>query len=167
MRSAPVQGSTFQLISYATRTLFNALINGNRGYQAPYPNMDKSVSTEAAVMIQGGGPHVLHDEPATLLAIQIVPQAHDMVHVAAQSRMLPAWSPESTSGGWVANPYSFDPPPDIPDIVLPQPQWAEALGETRIDGLTTQAGVFGQPMPGFGYPGIIGSMDNVTSTGTL
>lgn len=156
-----------QYVSYATRTLFNALINGNRGYQAPYTNDDKSVSTEAAAMIQGGGPKVLKNEPATLLAIQVVPQAHDMVHAAAQSRMLPAWSPESTSGGWVALPYAFDPPPDIPDIVLPQPQWSEGLGETRIDGLTSKPGVFGSPMPGFAYPGIIGLNDNVTSTGTL
>ena len=174
MRQQPVQGSTNQLISYACRTLFNALINGCRGTQAPYPNGDRSVSTEAGVMIQGGGPHVLAREPGILLAIQSVPQANDFVHVAAQSRMLPAWSPESTSGGWVALPYSFDPPPDIPDIVIPQAQWAQTLGDLHLTGLTTAprpagllGNVFGEPMPGFAYPGIIGSMDNVTSTGAL
>jgi len=174
MRTAPVQGSTNQLISYACRTLFNALINGNRGYQAPWVGDDGSISTEAAAMLGGGGPHILMREPAVAIGINPVPQANDMVHAASLSRMLPCWSPESTSGGWVALPYAFDPPPDIPDIVIPQAQWQEGLGDVHLTGLLSAprpagmlGNVFGDPMPGFAYPGVIGTGDNVTSTGTL
>ncbi len=158
-----------QQISYATRTLFNALINGNRGYQAPYVSDEQSQSAEANAMLRGGGPHVLASAPAVDLSIRVVPQAHDFVHVAAQSRMLPAWSPESTSGGWVALSYAFDPPPDIPAIILRQAQWQVGLGETNLTGLTTQPthvgalySIAGLPDPGLAYPGVIGSEDNVT-----
>jgi hypothetical protein len=159
----------FQQISYATRTLFNALINGNRGYQAPYTDDEKAVSVEAHAMLAKGGPHVLNHEPAVDLKICVVPQAADFVHVAAQSRMLPAFSLESTSGGWVAPSYAFDPPPDIPTVILPQAQWNTFGGEINLTGLTTQPapvgeiyGLDGMPMPGFAYPGIIGSTDIVS-----
>jgi hypothetical protein len=164
----------FQQISYATRTLFNALINGNRGYQAPYTNDEKAVSVEAHAMLAKGGPNVLRMEPAVDLKICVVPQASDFTHVAAQSRMLPAFSLESTSGGFVALPYAFDPPPDIPDIILPQAQWNTFGGEVVLTGLTSQPnpvgeiyGLDGLPMPGFSYPATIGTGDDVTTTGAL
>ena len=160
-----------QEISYATRTLFNALINGNRGYQAPYTGDDMAVSVEAHASLANGGPHVLGYDPAATISICVVPQAYDFVHAAAQSRMLPAWSPESTSGGWVALPYSFDPPPDIPAIIIPQAQWNSFVGDVYLTGLETQPtstgaifSINGEPMPGFAYPGIIGTGDNVTES---
>jgi hypothetical protein len=174
MREQPVTGRSMQLVSYATRTLFNALINGNRGYQAPYPGERDGTSYAARVSIDRGGPKVLGKDPAAALVVRPVVQSFDWVHVANMLRMLPAFSFESTSGGWVALPYAFDPPPDIPDIVIPQAQWTTSGGETVLTGLTTKPSVFGvmaswpgTPMPGFAYPGIISTTDNVTSTGTL
>ena len=126
---------TTQFFSFATRTLFNALINGNRGYQAPYPSDDAAVSAPARAALDNGGPKVLSAAPAAALTIRVVPQAADFTHVANLTRMLPAWSPESTSGGWVALPYAFDPPPSIPDIILPQAVWGANVGEVRVSGL--------------------------------
>jgi hypothetical protein len=161
-------------VSFTMRDLFDNLINGNRGTQAPQTTESDSTSIEAKASLMAGGPKILSFAPAVNLQIKPVPQHSDFTHVASESRMLPAFSLESTSGGWVALPYSFDPPPEFPDIIIPQAQWASFGGETEITGLTTQpapvgaiAGFPGLPMPEFGYPGIIGSMDNVTSTGTL
>lgn len=159
----------YQQISYATRTLFNALINGNRGYQAPYNTDEKAVSVEAHAMLANGGPAVLRDAPAVDLSIRVVPQAHDFVHAAAQSRMLPAFSLESTSGGWVALSYAFDPPPDIPDIILPQAQWNSFAGDIYLTGLETQPSptgallsVIGQNAAGELYPAYISNGGEVT-----
>jgi len=146
--------------SYATRTLFNALINGCRGTQAPYTSDAQAESVQARASLANGGPALLKNAPAAALHINVVPQAGDMVHVANQSRMLPAWSPESTSGGWVANPYAFDPPPDIPSIVLPAAIWNAYAGEIHLTGLDSPQ-FAGTPMPGFGYPGIIGTDGSV------
>lgn len=164
----------FQQISYATRTLFNALINGNRGTQAPYTNEDASESAEARAMLGHGGPAILAEAPATALRICVPPQGGDFVHAVAMSRMLPAFSLESASGGWVAIPYAFDPPPMIPAIILPQAQWSTMVGDTELTGLTSQPspvgaiyGLSGLPEPGLAYPGVIGNVDDVTSTGAM
>ncbi len=161
----------FQQISFATRTLFNALINGNRGYQAPWTDDDKAVSVEAHAMLAHGGPAVLESEPAALIHINVVPQAHDFVHASQQSRMLPAFALESTSGGFVATPYSFDPPPDIPAIIIPQAQWNAFAGDIYLTGLETQPSptgallsLVGQNAAGLLYPGTIVTDDNVTQS---
>lgn len=163
-----------QVISYATRTLFNALINGNRGYQAPYPQERDGTSIEGQASIDHGGPAPLGAAPAAAIAIRTVPQASDWTHAVNLLRMLPGFSYEATSGGFVADPYCFDPPPPIPPIIIPQAQWNAFGGEVRLTGLTSKpsptgalASFPGTPMTGFAYPGIIGSVDNVTSTGTL
>ena len=165
---------TFQQISYATRTLFDALINGNRGYQAPYTNDDKALSVEAVAMLGHGGPAVLGAAPAVALTIKTIPQSADFTQAVQMSRMLGPLMIESTSGGWVAPPYSFDPPPSIPDIILPQAQWNTFGGETELTGLSTQPtpvgaiySAMGMPMPEFAYPGIIGSSGQVTSDGSM
>lgn len=174
MREQPVVGRSMQIISHATRTLFNALINGNRGYQARYTQERDGTSREAVASLDAGGPKVLGMEPAAALVIRVVPQAQDWVHAVNMLRMLPAFSYESTSGGWVAMPYTFDPPPDIPVIAIPQAQWSTFGGETVLTGLTSKPGPYGAlasfpgtPMPGLAYPGIIGDVDNVTATNTL
>jgi hypothetical protein len=163
-----------QSFNFTLRDLFNALINGDRGYEARLTTETDSTSYEARAMLQNKGPRVLCQAPAVDIEIKIVPQAHDFVHAASESRMLPAFSLESTSGGWVALPYSFDPPPLFPDIIIPQAVWNSFGGETEITGLTTApapvgalAGFPGLPAPGFAYPAVIGSVDNVTSTGAL
>jgi len=158
--------SLLRFVSIGTRTLFNALINGNRGYQAPYAGDGKSVSVQAAVMLKNKGPAVLRSAPGVAMRISVVPQAADFVHVSAQSRMLPAFSLESASGGWVANPYCFDPPPNIPNIILPQAQWNSPVGEIDIQGLASQTQ--GMPAPGMAYPDVMGEEGQfVTSTGIL
>jgi hypothetical protein len=162
------------IFSFSTRDLFNALINGDRGYQAPYPQEKASLSVEADAMLENKGPRVLAYEPAASIGIAVVPQAHDFVHAFSMSRMLPAFSFESTSGGWVALSYAFDPPPDIPEIILPQPQWQTSVGDVYLTGLTTAPTPLGAlftlanaPEPGIGYPALIGNGDNVVTNGAL
>jgi hypothetical protein len=160
---------------FSMRDLVNALLNGNRGTEAPYLNESASVSGVAEAALVKGGPHIVSRAPAVSVVIHPVPQNADFTHVSSESRMLPAFSLESTSGGWVALSYAFDPPPEFPTIIIPQAQWNAFGGETEITGLTsTPYGPLGAlssfpglPMPEFGYPGIIGSVDNVTATGTL
>jgi len=164
----------FQVFSYACETLFDWLINGNRGTRAPYNNDDKALSVEAVAMLKNRGPRVLAQAPGVAMRINVIPQSADFTQAVQMSRMLPAFSLESASGGWVALPYAFDPPPDIPEIILPQAQWNSFGGETELTGLTSQPSPIGAiytadgaPMPGLAYPGLIGSVDNVTSTGAL
>jgi hypothetical protein len=136
-----------QSVIYATRNLFNAILNGDRGYQAPYPQDGQSASVEARAMLANKGPRVLAQAPAVELRINVVPQAADWVHAASESRMLPAFCLEAASGGWVAAPYCYDPPPNIPNIIIPQAQWETEVGNINIQGLTS-----GQPVLGMGYP---------------
>ena len=129
-----------QYISFATRTLFNALVNGDRGTEAPWPQDGVAVSVEARAMLTNGGPAPLAQAPAATIVVHVVPQAGDYVHASNMLRMLPAWSPESTSGGWVANPYSIDPAPLVPGIIVPPAQWQRELGEIRLRGLDSFQG---------------------------
>ena len=162
------------IFDFSMRDMFNALINGDRGYQARYPQDDASTSVEARAMLDNKGPSILSREPAAAISIAVVPQAHDFVHAFSSSRMLPALSLESTSGGWVALSYSFDPPPDVPDIILPQAQWSTSVGDVYLTGLTTKPTPLGAlftlanaPSPGLGYPSDITSGDEITSTGAM
>jgi len=159
---------SFQTFDFSLRDLFNALLNGNRGTQAPWPRDGIEQSSEARAMLGNGGPHVAASAPATLFKIVPVPQAFDFTHVAAMSRFLPALALESTSGGWVALPYAFDPPPEIPAIILPQAQWTTELGDPHLTGLeslpTPTGAIFsieGAPTPGLGYPTQIATPSDV------
>jgi hypothetical protein len=155
-----------RFVSLATRTLANALINGNRGTQAPYAGDGKSLSAPAVAMLANKGPKILASAPAASLKICVVPQAGDWTHVSAQSRMLPAFSLEATSGGWVAAPYCTDPVPNIPSIILPQAQWNSPVGEIDIPGLASLTQ--GMPAQGMAYPDVMGENEQfVTSTGIL
>lgn len=153
------------IFSFATRTLFNQLLNGNRGSEAPFPGAAEAQSVEADAMLRSGGPRVLSVAPAAALDIVVTPQAADHVHAVNRLRMLPAWSPESTSGGWVANPHCVEPTPLLPAIIIPQAQWATAVGELRVQGLSDR--LASSPMPTTAYPGLFEASTEVHSTGAF
>ncbi|HEX4644900.1 MAG TPA: hypothetical protein VH598_04765 [Verrucomicrobiae bacterium] len=118
-------------------TAFNWLINSNRGYRAPYNEGKGMGARGAAFLVSKGITSLLGVEPGAVIAIKVVPQAADFTHAVAQSRLLPQFSLESTSGGWVPEPYCFDPAPSIPNILLPAAQWSKSAGQINLIGLTT------------------------------
>lgn len=139
---------------FDTLNQFEAFINSNRSTRAPYPLVDKGNDVNAISQAKKGSNEFLGKLPGASILIGVVPQAGDAVHSFLNSRMLPIKTPTANSGGWAGPNYAYDPPPDIPPIVLPPAIWNAIVGTYNLTGLSAVVEPGRTPLPTPGYPGV-------------
>jgi hypothetical protein len=144
------------MYTYILKTLsqFNGFLNSNRGTRAGMPLLQDAQDATAQYQELSGQNQFLTHLPGAQILTAIVPQSSDAVHSFLYSRMLPVKTAVANSGGWAGPNYAYDPPPNIPPIILPPAVWGAMVGNYNLTGLTAVVTPNATPLPGPGYPGV-------------
>jgi hypothetical protein len=147
------------LYTYILKTLsqFNGFLNSNRGTRAGWPLVQDAQDPNAQYEELHGTNAFLKNLPGAIILTNVVPQSADAVHSFMASRMLPVETGVANSGGWAGPNYAYDPPPDIPPIILPPAVWQGLVGNMNLTGLSAVVTPNQTPLPGPGYPGLFQS----------